>query len=210
MGCKKSFISLFKQRLKDNYLQEWDNSIMNKDTYSSYRLFKTTFESEGYFEFLDYRCFRDNFVKLRIGVLPINGSSFRTTFSHTVNNLCPVCKCIENEQHFIFVCPLYTDIRDKYLSEIQLVRWQRAIFSKNLEISGNNRFFAFFSALDHKDEESGGCTKFPLLAFAQNKMAAKMAAKICYQTLLLNYTTYNYNIGLYCMVLGAKEFVNNV
>ena len=47
----------------------------------------------------------------------------------------------------------------------------------NLEMFGNNRFFAFLSALDHEVQESGGCTSDPLLAFSQFKMASKMAAK---------------------------------
>jgi len=42
---------------------------------------------------------------------------------------------------------------------------------------GNNRFFAFLIALDHKVQESGGCTNDPLMAFLQFKMAFKMAAE---------------------------------
>ena len=47
----------------------------------------------------------------------------------------------------------------------------------NLEMFGNNRFFAFLSALDHEVQESSGCTNDPLLAFSQFKMASKMAAE---------------------------------
>ena len=47
-----------------------------------------------------------------------------------------------------------------------VVRTQRPSFSLNLEISGNNRLFAFFDALDHVDEESSGCTNYPVLAFS--------------------------------------------
>ena len=47
----------------------------------------------------------------------------------------------------------------------------------NLEMFGNNRFFAFLSWLDHQGQESGGCTSDTRLAFSQFKMASKMAAK---------------------------------
>ena len=47
----------------------------------------------------------------------------------------------------------------------------------NLAISGYNRFFAFFTTLDHVVQESAGCNDFPRLAFSKFKMAAKMAAK---------------------------------
>ena len=115
VGCETSFFALFKQRMIDHFLQEWYSSVLNKDTYSTYCLFKTSFEPGPYFEFLDYRCFRDYLVKLRVGVLPINGSSFRRTFSESHNKLCPLCDVIEDENHFIFVCPMYAEIRNKYL-----------------------------------------------------------------------------------------------
>ena len=58
-----------------------------------------------------------------------------------------------------------------------VVRWQRPIFYRNLAISGYNRFFAFFTTLDHVVQESVGCNDYPRLAFSKFKMAAKMAAK---------------------------------
>ena len=59
----------------------------------------------------------------------------------------------------------------------------------DLEMFGNNRSFAFISALDHKVQESGGCKSDTLLAFSQFKMAAKMAAEYgnCYISFELNH-----------------------
>ena len=88
--------------------------------YSTYSLFKSSLESEPYFNFLDIRCFRDGLVKLRTGVLPINGSSFRTTFSEDLNFLRPSGSVVEDEHHFVHVCPIYNDIRLKYLHETDL------------------------------------------------------------------------------------------
>ena len=62
-------------------------------------------------------------------------------------------------------------------NKMDRARWQRPVYSLNVEISGNNRFFAFFDALDYVDEESGGCRSYTLLAFSKFKMAPKMAAK---------------------------------
>jgi len=53
-----------------------------------------------------------------------------------------------------------------HMTEAIIVRMQRPSFSLNLEISGNNRFFAFFDALDHVDEESSAYTNYLLLAFS--------------------------------------------
>ena len=44
----------------------------------------------------------------------------------------------------------------------------------NVEMFGNNHFFAFFNALDHADKESSGCKSDPLLGFLKFKMASKM------------------------------------
>ena len=44
----------------------------------------------------------------------------------------------------------------------------------NVEMFGNNHFFAFFNALDYVDEESSGCKSDTLLAFLPFKMASKM------------------------------------
>lgn len=116
VGSEPSFISMFKQRLMDNYLQEWNSSVSAKEIYSTYRVFKMEFGSERYFEFLDIRCFRDCLVKLRLGVLPLNGSSFKLMFGNTGNKTCVFCNNIETEHHFIHVCGLYHDIRIKYLT----------------------------------------------------------------------------------------------
>ena len=67
---------------------------------------------------MDIRCFRDPLVKLRLGVLPINGSNFRRQFSLDQNKSCVLCNVIESEHHFIYDGPLYYDLRQKYLSSI--------------------------------------------------------------------------------------------
>jgi hypothetical protein len=115
VGCEKTFVSLFKQRMFDMYLQEWNSSIVSKDIFQNYRLFKTVFESERYFDFVDKKCFRDCLVKLRLGVLPIGASCFRKTFGRDRNSLCIFCNVVEDENHFVLECPLYTHIRTKYI-----------------------------------------------------------------------------------------------
>ena len=68
------------------------------------------------------------------------------------------------------------DARDEEIEEIQdelmearqnlIVLRHRPDYPWNLKISSNNHFFAFFYSLDHIDEESSGCTTYPLLAFS--------------------------------------------
>ena len=116
VGCEKTFISLFKQRMSDMYLQEWNGSIASKAIFQNYRTFKTVFESESYFNFVDKKCFRDCLVKLRLGVLPIGASCFRRSFGRNQNILCKLCNVLEDENHFVFDCPLYVNARSKYIN----------------------------------------------------------------------------------------------
>ena len=61
----------------DIYVQDWNASVMHKDMYERYRSFKTNFGSEMYFKFADIKCFLDSLVKLRSGILPLNGSGLK-------------------------------------------------------------------------------------------------------------------------------------
>lgn len=122
VGCEKVFLSLLKQRLIDVYIQEWNGSITTKDMYENYRMFKLTFVREDYFDYMDIKCFRDCLVKLRLGILPINGSAFNCKIGSSENNRCNFCRnVIESESHFVFKCPLYADIRQRYLNEMKII-----------------------------------------------------------------------------------------
>ena len=99
----------------DVYIQEWDGSVQHKDMYLNYRLFKPVFGCERYLDFVDVKRFRDSLVKLRLGVLPIGASHFRKTFHKDLNTLCKLCHVLEDEDHFVFHCPLYSTERKKYI-----------------------------------------------------------------------------------------------
>ena len=117
VGCERSFISILKQRLKDNFLQEWESSVYQKDMYARYRSFKSMFQAELYFKWLDITCFRDGVIKLRMGTLPIKGASFRNMFETKKDIMCLFCNEIEHERHFVCDCRLYTEVRQKYLGQ---------------------------------------------------------------------------------------------
>jgi hypothetical protein len=117
VGCEKAFILEVKQRMIDIYKQEWHNSISSKDMFNNYKLFKQELTVEPYLDFLDERRFRDGLVKLRLGVLPISASWLRKTLKKMDgdNSKCKICDVAEDENHFIFHCPLYSDLREKYI-----------------------------------------------------------------------------------------------
>ncbi len=72
--------------------------------------------SKNVFEFVDIKCFRDYLVKLRLGLLPLNNSAFSSLFSRDTPDGCDYCGEFEDEKHLICFCPLYENVRVKYLS----------------------------------------------------------------------------------------------
>ena len=103
-GCNKALGAIelsSQQKLTDIYKQEWRASILQKYMNAKYRDFETFLESERYFEFVDIKCFRDQLVKLRLGLLPLNNSPFSNLFSRDTPDGCDYCGEFEDEKHLI-------------------------------------------------------------------------------------------------------------
>ena len=117
VGEIKGFLSVFKQRLIDMFFQEWSGTIRDSNRYELYRQFKTVFVREKYVTDVDTYCFRVAISQLRCNVLPLNNNMYRYGDCSQKKN-CPFCAIhIEDEVHFLFHCPLYNDLRNKFLKE---------------------------------------------------------------------------------------------
>ena len=79
VGAEKRYLSELKQRLLDNFIQDWHATIRDEDRYRyfPYRHVKSTFESEQYFSVLEIYCFRVGLCQLRLAVFPINNNFHR-------------------------------------------------------------------------------------------------------------------------------------
>ena len=110
-------LCVFKQKLLDMFTQEWTADIRDKERYITYRCFKKLFEAKGYLSDIDIFCFRVALAQLRLGVLPVNNNMYRYSDCPTNRN-CVFCPgVVENEDHFLLVCPLYTDLRNRFLEQ---------------------------------------------------------------------------------------------
>ena len=117
VGDEKIFLCELKQRLTDNFIQEWNATIRDKDRYFPYRNVRSIFEPEQYLSAPEIYCFRVGLCQLRLRVLPINNNLHRYS-NCAIQRNCVVCvSAIENEQHLLFACPLYNDIREKLLND---------------------------------------------------------------------------------------------
>ena len=71
MGHLNRFVSVFKQRLLDQFQQDWSASITSKERFEFYSIFKQSIQTEKYIDVLQLRCFREAYIKFRFGISPI-------------------------------------------------------------------------------------------------------------------------------------------
>ena len=75
------------------------------------------FGAEKYLSAMDIYCFRVALTQLRLAVLPINRNMYRYNDCPTNKNCVFGQNQVENEDHFLWVCPLYTDLRNRFLEQ---------------------------------------------------------------------------------------------
>ena len=113
MGYLNRFVSVSKQRLLDQFQQDWSTSVTSKERFEFYSIFKQSIQTEEYIDVLQLRCFREAYIKFRFGISPILVYRLRYRCEIIPRDLlCPVCKDeIEDESHVLFSCKAYEDFR---------------------------------------------------------------------------------------------------
>ncbi len=126
---EKLFLNEYIQRLKDQYMQRWTTLCKESPKLSTYITFKTNFETKPYFSVLNIKKFRFAFVSLRCSSHQLMIEKGRYTGIDRDQRFCPFCKIeIEDEYHFVLVCPLYKDLREKYIPYLDIAsRYQFSI-----------------------------------------------------------------------------------
>lgn len=109
------FLSEFKQRLIDCYLQEWNSSTATKDRFLFYSTFKPSYGLSSYLTVFKNAIFRKFLTRLRLGVSALKPHRFRYSKSELKHD-CPFCKdTYESELHFVLICPKYKTLRELYI-----------------------------------------------------------------------------------------------
>ena len=116
VGNERAFLAILKERLCDDFNEEWTTAINSSEIFCLYASFKSNLLTENYLDFVRIKCFRDVLIKLRMGVLPLNANRFRYTHENASKILCSFCETeIGDEVHFICFCPLYNELRQRYI-----------------------------------------------------------------------------------------------
>jgi hypothetical protein len=112
-------------------LQEWHNDINASNKLSLFSRIKTNYEIEPYLQCIRYKNIYSVLAKFRISNHKLIIETGRYENIEWNKRLCKICQksdicVIEDECHFILKCPVYADIRKKYLSFMSVYRGEDA------------------------------------------------------------------------------------
>lgn len=105
------------ERVYDQYYQGWNEALRNSSKLSTYRSIKTKVGTELYLEHVTNSKHRSELAKFRCSAHQLAVEEGRYRNIERQNRLCVHCKMsvIEDEYHFLLICPLYRELRLKYL-----------------------------------------------------------------------------------------------
>ncbi|XP_077980235.1 uncharacterized protein LOC144435518 [Glandiceps talaboti] len=117
VGDKQLFLSTFELRVKDVLKQQWKENLGLKPKLRTYIHFKNLLQSEKY---LYLNCNRQAIralACLRLSVLPLEIENGRRRNIPPTERFCKICNTnmVEDEYHFLVICPLYNNLRIQYL-----------------------------------------------------------------------------------------------
>ena len=133
IGNSKLFLSIVRQRIKDQFVQNWSSRLNNSSRAIFYRNI-SDFSFQQYLELISNRKLRINLSGLRLSShrLSIETGRWNQPVSLPINQrLCTFCNCLEDEFHFVMECTQYSEIRKELLPRYY---WSRPNMYKFIEL----------------------------------------------------------------------------
>ena len=120
VGDINGFVKAFKQRLIETSKQDWHSNTMTSSKARHYRYIMPTLQTARYIFYDIPIIFRIALTKLRCSVHKLHIETGRHRNINYEERLCILCDTnnIEDEFHFVIVCPLYEELRQIYLPRI--------------------------------------------------------------------------------------------
>lgn len=137
VGNYEGFMSTLKQRLTDNFVQNWHSRLEESSRAIFYRSI-ASFQFQPYLEHLNVTKFSQAITKLRVSSHRLEIESGRWVRPHSIpvnDRKCSVCQLLEDEYHFVIECPIYIDLRRKYIPSYY---YRRPSMLKFLELVNTN------------------------------------------------------------------------
>lgn len=118
------FLSCFKLRLQDNFIQLWNARRSEISKLCLYNLYKFSFEPELYLSLNVPRRLRRYIAKFRTGNINLEIEVGRRFGQPREDRICRLCGernilKVEDEFHMLAECPIYSDIRNIYIGYVE-------------------------------------------------------------------------------------------
>ena len=152
VGNVNLFLTIFKQRLKDVFIQNWNSRILGSTRARTYSLFHN-FSYKLYLDHLTLEKFRHALSKVRMSSHRLEIEAGRWHRPHSIpldERKCRVCNIIEDKFHFILECTLFQNIRKKYIKRYfwlrpNIPKFIQLMTSENKQIIRNLASYVFES-----------------------------------------------------------------
>ena len=120
----KTFLPLFQSRLRDIYVTEWKQGIELSSALTLYNILKQSFDTSSYLFIVKNIKFRNIIAKLRLSSHQLCIETGRHRGIERTERKCVLCDLndIEDEYHFVCICPVYYNLRRQYLQKYFYVR----------------------------------------------------------------------------------------
>ena len=118
VGGVKEFLCTFKQRMIDCRWQNWSEHVNESNRFCMYRLFCGSLQNFPSYLNLDMDShLKFIMTKFRFGVSDLTVHHYRYRHYTPRDLICPMCNNgEENEVHFMFCCPFYKELREKFIA----------------------------------------------------------------------------------------------
>jgi hypothetical protein len=121
-----SFMKVFEQRVKDMYITDWFKDIQNSSKLNLYKYVKSCFDVETYLDVVLNQKHRKALTQLRVSShsLHIETGRYGSGRVERERRVCRVCDCgeIEDEYHFLLICPVYENLRSQLIKSYYTTR----------------------------------------------------------------------------------------
>lgn len=117
-----NYFPMFKQRLRDQFMQIWTDMLKSQNKLEYYSKFKKDFKFEKYFDVVDNDKHRIALSKFRLCAHSLEIETGRYNKTPRENRICKLCNTsmVESEYHFLCICPMFRDLRVKYNIPVSL------------------------------------------------------------------------------------------
>ena len=114
VGNISIFISVFKQRLTDIFIQNWQERL-GSSSRARFNFF-AIFHFQPYLEIINVQKYSQAFSKLRMSSPRLEIESGRWVKPKPLDERnCSVCGVLEDKYHFVIECSMYIELRKKYM-----------------------------------------------------------------------------------------------